>query len=352
MTVLPRDGAATERALSIVVVSKDEPLLARTLDALASEAEACEQATGLRVEVVVVDASLGRLEGVETAHPRVHWIDFVPPEAVRVSIAHQRNLGVRTAQGAIVVFLDAGCTPASNWLCTLLGPILAGEEVMVCGATGATGTVDPHRWGRARLARQRYLPECPTSNLAVSRAVFETVGGFDERFEYGSDIDFSWRAVAKGVRIRYLPEAVVLHDWGTRWRQLRRAYGSGKGRARLYAKHVLGSGPESVHKRDLAEHDVVPLVYPLYLLALPLAGRHRAYLALLLLPLWRARHTAPVLTLADHLAQGAGVLVGAAGLTLEAATRRPRPRGRTPLPATASTCGQSAPGEGEGGRHG
>jgi hypothetical protein len=54
----------------------------------------------------------------------------------------------------------------------------------------------------------------------------------------------------------------------------------------------------------------VPLVYPLFILGLPLAWKWRAYPALLLVPLWRARREAqPWLVVVDHLALGAGVLV-------------------------------------------
>lgn len=300
--------------VSIVIVSKLERSLGSTLDALAPHVDAFCRSTGVGVEVLVVDASSGRLADIQRAHGEVRWIDFAPPAGTRVSIAHQRNVGVRAGRGDVVVFLDAGCLPEEGWLRRLVDPILAGEEEMACGATGATGALDPHRWGRSRQAGMAYLAECPTVNLALSRRVVEAVGAFDERFEYGSDIDFSWRAVHQGIRIRHVPQAVVRHDWGTPMRQLRRAYGSGKGRARLYAKHVLGSSDQSVHKRTLAEHDVVPLAYSLFLLGLPFGIRHRAYRLLLLVPLWRSRHGGPVAALADHLVQGVGVLAGAAEL--------------------------------------
>ena len=60
-----------------------------------------------------------------------------------------------------------------------------------------------------------YLRECPTGNIAFHREAFDAIGGFDESFAFGSDIDFSWRLVDAGYRIRTVPDAVVRHDWGT-----------------------------------------------------------------------------------------------------------------------------------------
>jgi hypothetical protein len=54
--------------------------------------------------------------------------------------------------------------------------------------------------------------------------------------------------------------------------------------------------------------DPMVLVYPLFLLGLPITLRHRSYLALLLLPAWRNRAEGPVRVVADHLAFGLGVL--------------------------------------------
>jgi glycosyltransferase involved in cell wall biosynthesis len=300
---------------SIVVICKDEPSVLGTLEGLAEEAVAATQGLLERAEIVVVDASSADLseqvsERARAAAP-VRWIRFRPPAGVRTSIPHQRNAGIRAAKGDIIVFTDCGCTPATGWLEHLVKPIVVGEEEMVSGRTGPLGKLDPYAHGRRQQEGARYLRECSTINLAVRREVFDAVGGFDESFEYGSDVDFSWRAVHAGVRIRYAPQALVRHDWGTRRRQLKRAFVYGKARARLYHKHVIGRSKESVRKRRLDEADAVPLLYSLYVLGLPLALWKRWYLLLPLATVWRARRERPVATMVDHMVLGAGVLAGA-----------------------------------------
>jgi GT2 family glycosyltransferase len=225
---------------------------------------------------------------------------------VTVSIPHQRNAGVREARGDIIVYTDAGCRPEPGWLDRLVTPLRNEEKVSAGVALAADGSAGPYARAVAAARAADYLPECPTINLAFHRAAFDSVGGFDERFAYGSDVDFSWRLVAAGYRIRSVPEAVVRHDWGTRRRQLRRSYVYGKARARLYRKHRW-------KVRDVLRRDPIVVVYPVFLLGLPLTLVFPLYPALLLIPAWRNRSEGAVRVLAEHLIFGAGVLAELAG---------------------------------------
>ena len=285
----------TRPLISYVIVSKDEPLLDETLRAVEAQGDACE----LPSEVVVVDASDGRLDQVRRDHPAVRWIDFSSPPGVRISIPHQRNVGVRRARGEIVVFTDSGCLPRPDWSARLLEPVVRGREQVAVGRTIGRGKVD--LYDALSGEPPGYVPECPTINIAFTRAAYEAVGGFDESFEYGSDVDFSWRLVDAGFRIRNVPDAVTTADWGSPRRQLRRAWTYGRARARLYRKH-------RGRLRRGWMRDPVPFAYGLFLVALPLTVRFRRLPLLLIVPALRNRRTGVGLTLADHLLQGAGFL--------------------------------------------
>ena len=59
--------------------------------------------------------------------------------------------------------------------------------------------------------------------------------------------------------------------------------------------------------------DPVSVVYPVFLLGLPLTLIFPLYPALLLVPAWRNRANGAVRVLADHLVYGVGILTELAG---------------------------------------
>lgn len=280
--------------ISIVIVSKDEPQLERTLRGVADQAAGLGQAW----ELIVVDASASRLDHVRAANPYVRWLDHQPASVTGGSIPAQRNVGVRAARGDVVVFTDSGCDPQPGWLSKLLWPIQTEGENVSAGRTIGRG-LDLYDADGACPAR--YLAECPTINMAFRRSVFDAVGGFDESFEYGSDVDFSWRLVDAGMRLRSAPGAILTTDWGSRRRQLRRAWLYGRARARLYRKH-----PGRL--RACWRTDPAPFAYAAFLIGLPVTMAFPLYPALLLVPALRNRRTGALFTVADHLALGAGFL--------------------------------------------
>jgi cellulose synthase/poly-beta-1,6-N-acetylglucosamine synthase-like glycosyltransferase len=289
--------------VSLVIISKNEPALADTLDAV-------EDLThGLVDEVVVIDASERRLDWIRVEHPWVVWHDFERPRDVRVTIPHQRNFGVACASGDVIVFIDCGCIPRPDWLGRLLAPLVEEGEMITCGpalSQGRSVYSGAKWWGNVT---DRYVPAAPTINIAFRREAFDAVNGFDESFAAGEDMDFTWRLNDAGYKLRWVPDAMVEHEWGDTRRQMRRSFVYGVAWVRLFRKH-----PQRL-KPALREYPV-PIVYPLFLLGLPLTVKFRAYPLLLLLPLWRARHEdAPLLVLLDHLVQGTGVIAEVVGLS-------------------------------------
>src|SRR5579875_1014611 len=175
---------------SVVIVCKHEPSLASTLEAIGPPGTRTPAS-----EIVVVDASEGSLDWARQRHPWVRWVDYKPPARNAVTIAHQRNVGVRTASGEVIAFTDSGCIPGEGWLERLLAPIIFEGEAMVAGPVWAEApSVYPNgrRWAPEGAA---YVQAAPTINLAFRRRVFDELGGFDESFGAGEDLDFTWRAV-------------------------------------------------------------------------------------------------------------------------------------------------------------
>ncbi len=284
-------------SISIVIVNKDDRGVERTLEAL--EREDCSLAS----EVVVVDASEGRLSDIRDRFPRVTWIEF-RPRADKPTIAEQRNVGVARSGGETVVFIDAGCVPDPGWLPTLIDPIARQEELIVAGSYRSARGRSIHDEDRHFAGTGPYLEQASTLNLAIRRSVFEHIGGFDESFAYGSDVDFTWRAVDSSYRIRYVPEAQVTHDWGPVDADLRRSFRYGQAAYRLYAKHPR-------RRRGLWRQDPVSIAYPLFLIVSPLSLVMPWIPVLLAIPLVKNVRHRPVLTIIHHLVKAAGMLAAA-----------------------------------------
>jgi cellulose synthase/poly-beta-1,6-N-acetylglucosamine synthase-like glycosyltransferase len=292
--------------ISVVVISKNEEGLDDTLSSLAKQVSGLDQPG----EIVVVDASEGRLDHIRRHHNKtVRWLDFEPPPGVRVTIPHQRNVGVRKAQGEVIVFTDAGCIPSDGWLTRMTAPLRLGESAVAGTSQDMSGELvfpSEHIIRVEQVGDVSYLAECPTLNFGFTRAVYDSLGGFDESFAYGSDVDFTWRLNDSGYKVRYVPDASIQHDYGASRRQRRRSYIYGKARARLYKKH-------RARRKDILRNDPMVVAYPLFLLGLPLTLIFPPYPLLLLIPAWRNRSDGIIRVLVDHLWFGAGVLAELAG---------------------------------------
>lgn len=293
--------ASPSISISFVIVNKDDPGIADTLSALGHLALDAD----MRTETIVVDASENRLDPVRRRFPQVRWVEFDAASAAKATIPEQRNAGVSASSGSVIVFIDASCVPDPGWLPALIEPISGEGERLVAGSYRSARTRSIRDETSHFVGKRRYLHEAPTLNLAVARDVFERIGTFDESFEYGSDVDFTWRAVDAGLQIRYAPEAVVTHDWGTPRSELRRSFRYGEARYHLYAKH--GGRRRHAWRR---EPEVV--AYPLFLLISPLAVVNPWVAALLAIPFVKNLRHRPLLTVVHHLVAAAGILSAAA----------------------------------------
>jgi cellulose synthase/poly-beta-1,6-N-acetylglucosamine synthase-like glycosyltransferase len=231
--------------VSVVVISKDEPELSKALASLRPQCDA------ILAECVVVDASEGRLDMVRDTHRWVTWEPFDTPGGRRITIAHQRNVGVRASQGRIIAFCDASGVPHTDWLQLLVSPLLDGRCVASTGPirplrpSGAYGVLNDFPDGS-------WTTHVVSANFAFTKDAFESVSGFDERYDYGSDAVLGWRLEEVGTRVLAVRDAVMLMDWGDGSRERRRAWVQGRSwgrQLRLYKRRrfrILRSSPYTI----------------------------------------------------------------------------------------------------------
>jgi len=215
----PVTGPAVDLAV-IVPHYNDLERLGRCLAALAPQL-----ATAPGVECVVVDNdSPCDLSGLLAAHPAIRLV--TEPEK---GAAAARNRGVAETTAPMLMFLDSDCVPAPDWLDT--GLALAGRADVIGGRIDTFDETPPPRSGPQAFEtvfafnQKRYVTQkgfSVTANLLTARAVFADVGplvvGLSE------DMDWCFRATAKGYRLIYADMLRVSHPTRSDWPALKKKW--------------------------------------------------------------------------------------------------------------------------------
>lgn len=158
-----------------------------------------------------------------------------------------RNRGVEAARGEIVLFTDADCEPAPDWIERMTEAFLHQDVV---GAKGVYRTNQNGLMSRfvqfeyedkfERLASQTQIDFIDTYSAAYRRKIFLENGGFDPIFPRPSveDQEFSFRLAQKGYRMVFVPAASVYHQHDkTLGEYARRKYNIGFWKALLIRWH-------------------------------------------------------------------------------------------------------------------
>ena len=211
--------------LSVVIPARNgASTLAVQLDALAAS-----EPPGVSFEVVVADN--GSTD--DTAEVARAYADRLPIRVIDAGrspgINVARNDGVAAALGQWILLCDADDEADRDWLRTMCSGFVEGHNLL-------GGVIDYSRlnspevqaWRGATKARVvahlGYLPFAHGANLGFSRHVFDTIGGFDERFVGGGDdVDFCWRGQLAGFTLHEVPASVMHYrlrpTLGDLWRQ-------------------------------------------------------------------------------------------------------------------------------------
>ena len=190
----------SDLAVSVVVPCHDA---ARTLPRLL-EALRAQTLDSDRFEVLLAGSELGDQDGAR--------IVSAPADS---GPALKRNLAAAQARAPVLAFTDADCVPEPEWLERGLAAFSA-DVAVVQGRTLPPPGEQPGpltHW--IVVAEDHGLYE--TCNIFYSRTLFESLGGFSERFyqryglPFGEDADLGWRARRAGAGVHFEPEALVRH---------------------------------------------------------------------------------------------------------------------------------------------
>ena len=213
-------------------------------------------------------------------------------------------MAIEKATGDVIVFVDAGCRIRPGWAEALVRAFKDPTTDMAAGMVVSDGdTKSTYDHGYESRTDGGELDECGAANLAARKTVLQKLGGFDTSLSYGEDVDLTWRATDAGYKIIFKKDMVIAHNWGTFEQETRRTFRYGQSRITLYKKHPN-------RWRNLLGIDMIVVIYPLYLLLLPLTIWVWWYPLVIVVPLLRNLGKQPFKTTFLHLIYGAGVIKG------------------------------------------
>jgi GT2 family glycosyltransferase len=210
--------------LSVVIVTFDgRRWLPACLDALLLQRDAPEFET-----VVVDNGSIDdSVELMRTSYPHVRVVET----AINLGFAGGNNAGARSVRGEWIAFLNNDTSADPGWLAALWRAHLthpdfdlitsrlvfmhdpaivdsAGDGYLRAGGAFKHG----HGGEAASFAVSREVFGACGGAFLISRAAFDALGGFDERFfMVYEDVDLSYRARLRGMRVWYAADAIVRH---------------------------------------------------------------------------------------------------------------------------------------------
>ncbi len=165
--------------------------------------------------------------------------------------AAARNAGAKTAQYSYLAFTDDDCRVTPDWLRQFergfgdtgwdaIGGQTLNPQKRQAGMQAAQFLID-FLYGFMRDAQENALL-LVSNNAAFDRAVFETVGGFDESFYLAAaeDLELSHRLTRMGFRTGYYPAAQVWHHHQlSAWGHVRQQFRYGRGGYYFYKDQKL-----------------------------------------------------------------------------------------------------------------
>jgi cellulose synthase/poly-beta-1,6-N-acetylglucosamine synthase-like glycosyltransferase len=195
-------------------------------------------------EVLITDNGISTETHAVVEELAAHWPALSVVDATqRRGKSYAVNLAVGVARGTHLVLLDSDDVVNPGYLRHLSAAM---EHHDFVGARLDSVTLNP-AWVRARrkplqeTGLETLLDHRPVvigAGMAMSKAAYLRVGGFDEDLLTQVDLDLSWRLHSAGFMPHFTPEAVVHYRYrqgvAAVFQQERRY---GRGEVALYCKH-------------------------------------------------------------------------------------------------------------------
>ena len=260
--------------LSVVVPVRNESAHIRSI-----LAQLCDQSLSpKRYEILVVDGysdddTRALVLAAAVEHPHIHLL-----YNAGITSGSGRNIGAAHALAPHVLFVDGHCRIESRTMLeTALAAFARGErclsrpQPLIAEGVGvfrqAVALARNSRLGHHTGSKIFEEGSCHCNPLsagcAYRRDLYRELGGVDEAFDAGEDLEFNLRVHRRGVEAYHDPDFAVSYYPRGGWRALfRQLFRYGYGRALMARKHAGTVSPPAT----------LLAVFALWLAILPLAG--------------------------------------------------------------------------------
>ncbi len=205
-------------------------------------------------ELVVVDQNPDERLANHIERARNGGLDVTHVRMEKPGLSEARNRGITLAKYPVIAFPDDDCWYEAGTIAAVrkgldsvsgMGGLIAcwvEQSAAVC--PGEAYWLDYEAWHNFRGGYASSI------SLFLERALFDTIGGFDQRFGVGKwygaaeETDLILRALAAGARLHYNPLVRVHHAWsdvlvGSFADLARNARQRSRGTGAIYAKHKM-----------------------------------------------------------------------------------------------------------------
>lgn len=179
------------------------------------------------VEVILVDSgSTDATLAIASRYP----VDVRHIRREEFSFGRSLNVGCAAARGEFIVIASAHVYPLyRDWLAKLIEPFADPATALVYGKQRGDERTKyaEHRLFASLFPERATAPDagyfCNNANSAIRRALWQRLP-YDETLTGLEDLAWARQVVEQGHRVRYQPEATVIHVHEERWRQVMNRY--------------------------------------------------------------------------------------------------------------------------------
>jgi len=203
------------------------------------------------------DNSIEIVERYRNSLPGLRVVDA----SARRGQPYALNVGVQAAYGESVALCDADDEIALGWV-QAMGNALLKHDFVACrmeiSKLNPSWTLKSRRNPQDSRVQKYiyppYLPHAGGGTLGFKRKLWEEVGGFDEAFPCLHDTDFCWKIQNMGVKLEFVPDAVIHIRFRTNIKGIfRQALSYAEYNVKIYKKYMAIDMPQIDRKRGLID---------------------------------------------------------------------------------------------------